>query len=409
MRIVTEPALATVLGRLDGVPRVVVSGNFATPWLALLALDKAVASYRLFALNAQPGIPDRDGVILESPFVGAGMRGSARLRYLPCRLSLVPSLLSTALSPDVVLVHTSVPSGGTVSLGTEVNVLPAAIEAVRARGGMVIAQLNRRMPFTYGDAVLATDEIDLAIEADDSLASPERRPHGEVHDAIGEQVAALIPDAATLQLGIGAVPDAVLTALHGRSGLAVWSEMFSDGVLTLERAGALDPVRPITASFAFGSAELYDWVDRNPRVRMLRTEKTNDPALIARQGGMVSVNGALQVDLFAQANASRVHGMIYSGFGGQTDFVVGALHSRGGKAVIALPSWHPKADVSTVVPRLAGPVTSFQHSFIVSEQGTATIWGNDANTQARQIIDRVAHPRARDELRESGRGLGFRL
>ena len=126
MRIVTEPALATVLGRLDGVPRVVVSGNFATPWLALLALDKAVASYRLFALNAQPGIPDRDGVILESPFVGAGMRGSARLRYLPCRLSLVPSLLSTALSPDVVLVHTSVPSGGTVSLGTEVNVLPAA-------------------------------------------------------------------------------------------------------------------------------------------------------------------------------------------------------------------------------------------------------------------------------------------
>src|SRR5215831_2704716 len=114
-----------------------------------------------------------------------------------------------------------------------------------------------------------------------------RRPHGEVHDAIGEQVAALIPDAATLQLGIGAVPDAVLTALHGRSGLAVWSEMFSDGVLTLERAGALDPVRPITASFAFGSAELYDWIDRILWVRMLRTEKTNDPALIARQGGMV--------------------------------------------------------------------------------------------------------------------------
>ncbi len=405
----TESALGTVLGRLDGMPRVVVSGNFATPWPALNVLDKAVATYRLFALNAQPGIPDRDGVIFESPFVGAGMRGSDRLRYLPCRLSLVPSLLATALPPDVVIIHASVPSGGTVSLGTEVNVLPAAIEAARARGGLVIAQLNRHMPYTYGDAILATDEIDLAIEADSPLASPGRRPRGEVHQAIGEQVAALIPDAATLQLGIGAVPDAVLSALHVRSGLAVWSEMFSDGVLALERAGALDAGRPITASFAFGGAELYDWIDRNPRVRLLRTEKTNDPALIARQGAMVSVNGALEVDLFAQANAARVHGMVYSGFGGQTDFVVGALHSRGGRAIIALPSWHPRADVSTVVPRLAGPVTSFQHSFIVSERGTATIWGNDAGAQAAQIIEQVAHPSARDELREAGRGLGFRL
>jgi acyl-CoA hydrolase len=408
MHIVTESALTTVLGRLDGVPRVVVSGNYATPWSALMAFDKAVASYRLFALNAQPGFPDRDGVVLESPFVGPGMRGSDRLRYLPCRLSLVPSLLATALQPDVALIHCSVVSGGTVSLGTEVNVLPAAIEAVRARGGLVIAQLNRRMPYTYGDAVLATDEIDLAVEADGPLSAPECRPLADVHEAIGEQVAALIPDAATLQLGIGAVPDAVLSALHGRRGLAVWSEMFSDGVLALERAAALDADRPITASFAFGSTELYEWIDRNPRVRLLRTEKTNDPALIARQDAMVSVNGALQVDLFAQANASRVHGMIYSGFGGQTDFVVGALHSRGGRAIIALPSWHHKADVSTVVPRLAGPVTSFQHSFIVSEQGTATIWGNDASTQAGQIINQVAHPSARDELREAGRGLGFR-
>jgi len=409
VRIVTETALGTVLSRLDRVPRIVVSGNFATPWPALMALDKAVAKYRLFGLNAQPGFPDRDGVILESPFVGPGMRGSDRLHYLPCRLSLVPSLLATALPPDVVMIHTSVPAGGTVSLGTEVNVLPAAIEAVRARGGLVIAQLNRHMPYTYGDAVLATDEIDLAIEADGPLASPEHRPPTGAHDAIGEQVAALIPEAATLQLGIGAVPDAVLSALHGRRGLAVWSEMFSDGVLALERAAALDPDRPVTASFAFGSAELYDWIDRNPRIRLLRTEKTNDPALIARQNAMVSVNGALQVDLFAQANAARVHGMIYSGFGGQTDFVVGALHSRGGRAIIALPSWHPKADVSTVLPRLAGPVTSFQHSFIISEQGTATIWGNDATTQAAQIIDEVAHPSARDELREAGRSLGFRL
>jgi len=144
--------------------------------------------------------------------------------------------------------------------------------------------------------------------------------------------------------------------------------MFSDGVLALDKAGALDLGHPVIASFAFGSAELYGWMDRNPRVRMLRTEATNDPAQIERRPHMVSVNSALQVDLFAEANASRVQGKIYSGFGGQTDFVVGALHSPGGLAVIALPSWHPKADVSTVVPRLTGPVTSFQHSFIVSEQ-----------------------------------------
>jgi len=409
MRVVTESMLGSVLAGLAGNPRVVVSGNFATPWQAVKVLDASLPEYHLFALNAQAGIPDRDGVTLESPFVGPGMRASTRLRYLPCRLSLVPNLLKSALPPDVVLVHTSAPANGTVSLGTEVNVLPAAIEAARARGGLVIAQLNRHMPYTGGDAVLAESEIDLALETDAPLTSPAPRTTADVHLAIGERVAQLVPAAATLQLGIGAVPDAVLGALRGRRSLTVWSEMFSDGVLALEQAGALDTGVPVTASFAFGSAELYSWIDRNPRVRMLRTEKTNDPGLIARQPAMTSINGALEVDLFAQANAARVKGMIYSGFGGQTDFVVGALHSAGGRAIIALPSWHPKANVSTVVPRLAGPVTSFQHSYFVSEQGTATIWGNDASEQAAQIIAHVAHPAARDELREAGRALGFRL
>ena len=131
----------------------------------------------------------------------------------------------------------------------------------------------------------------------------------------------------------------------------MWSEMVSDGVLALERRGAMDRARPIVASFLFGSPELYRWADRNSRLHMVRTETVNDPSMIARQPAMTSINSALQVDLFAQANAARVHGMIYSGFGGQTDFVVGALHSRGGRAIIALPSWHAKADVSTVVPR----------------------------------------------------------
>src|SRR6476469_317261 len=409
MRTISESQLAAVLSRVAGTPRVVVSGNFATPAGALAVLDKSLAEYRLFTLNAQPGLPDRDGVILETPFVGAGTRGRARLRYFPSRLSLVPHLLSHTLPPDIVLLHTSTPVDGTVSLGTEVNILPAAVEAVRARGGLVIAQLNPRMPYTYGDAVLPCDEIDHAIEVDEPLSTPAPRAVSEVSRQIGDRVAALVPEAATLQLGIGAVPDAVLAALTGRRGLSVWSEMFSDGVLGLARAGALDPDAPVTASFVFGTEELYRWVDRNPMVRLLRTEKTNDPGLIARQRSLVSINGALQVDLYAQANASRVRGVIYSGFGGQTDSVVGALHSPGGRAIIALPSWHAKADVSTVVPRLDGPVTSFQHSYIVSERGTATIWGRDVTEQAQQILDRVAHPDARDELREAGRRLGFPL
>lgn len=406
MRVISEQRLAAVLGALPGTPRIVAGGNFATPWRALAVLDGSVAGYRLFVLNAQAGMPDRDGVTLESPFVGPGMRGRARLRYFPCRLSLVPALLASALPPDVVLVQASAPSGGRVSLGTEVNVLPAAIEAARARGGLVIAQLNPRVPYTYGDAELPSEVIDYAIEAEAPLPSPPQRPATEAAAVIGERVAALIGDGATLQAGIGAVPDAVLAGLHARRGLAVWSEMFSDGVLGLAKAGALDAARPVTASFAFGSADLYAWLDRNPDVRMLRTETVNDPAAIARRPRMASVNSALQVDLFAQANATWVNGKVHSGFGGQTDFVVGALHSPGGQAIIALPSWHPKAGVSTVVPRLDGPVTSFQHSCIVTEQGTAAIWGHDERGQARQIIEHAAHPSARERLRDAAHALG---
>jgi acyl-CoA hydrolase len=410
MRIVSEQRLASILKAAGPqCPRVVASGNFATPRLALTVLDKALPEYRLFVLNAQHGIPDRDGVTLETPFVGPGMRSRPQLRYFPSRLSLVPFLLKHHLQPDIVLVHTTRPVDGTVSLGTEVNILPAAIEAARTAGGLVIAQVNRLMPYTYGDGVLACADVDYAIEVDEPLASPVPRPSGNVSQVIGDRVAALVPDGATLQLGIGAVPDAVLTALTARRGLGVWSEMFSDGVLGLERAGALDAERTVTASFLFGSAELYGWVDRNRRVTLLRTEKTNDPGLIALQRALISVNGALEVDLYGQANASRVRGAIYSGFGGQTDFVVGALHSPGGRAIIALPSWHEKADASTVVPRLDGPVTSFQHSYIVSEQGTAAIWGRDAVDQAQQIVDNVAHPEARAGLRSAGRGLGFAL
>ncbi len=384
-----------------------MSGNFATPWQLLAEVDRLLPTYRLWVLNAQPGMPDREGVELETSFVGAGMRSSPRLHYIPSRLSLVPRLFEIANPPDVVVLHTSTPRDGAVSLGTEVNVLPAAIEAVRRRGGVVLAQANRHMPFTYGDAVVGLDDIDLVVETDAPLASPLPIPLDDASKRIGEIVAGQVKDGSTLQAGIGAVPDATLGGLGGRRGLRVWTEMFSDSVLDLERAGALDPDHPITTSFLFGSPELYAWVDGNPRVRMARTETTNDPGAIAGNHAMTSVNTALQVDLFGQANASRIGAKIYSGFGGQTDFVVGALHSRGGQALIALRSWHPRADRSTIVPLVDEPVTSFQMSAVVTEQGFAGVFGHDQKAQARNLIENAAHPDVREELWEEAHALSL--
>ncbi len=405
MRRITLEELPGVLAALPADPRVVVSGNFATPHAVLAALDAVVPTYRLHALNAQPGLPDRDGVHLETSFVGPGMRKSPRLVYIPSRLSLVPRLFATTCPPDVVLVHTSPEVDGKVSLGIEVNILPAALEAVRARGGLVIAQVNPHMPYTFGDSEIPVEWVDYAIEVDVALVSPPTTTIDDLSAAIGDRVATRVVDGATLQLGIGAVPDAVLSGLTARRGLRLWSEMFSDGILELDRAGALDEATPLTSSFVFGSPELYRWVDRNPRVAMRRTETTNEPSLIARNPSMTSVNTALQVDLYAQANASRVAGRIYSGFGGQTDFIVGALHSPGGQAILALRSWHPRANVSTIVPMIDEPVTSFQASAIVTEQGTAEIWGNDERAQAANLIENAAHPDVRDELREEARAL----
>ncbi|MCW2832052.1 MAG: acetyl-CoA hydrolase/transferase [Nocardioides sp.] len=395
------------LRRLPANPRIVVSGNHATPWHTVRLLDEALPEYRLWALNGQPGLPDRDGVLLETSFVGPGMRRSPRLSYVPSRLSLVPTLFASVMPPDAVVVHTTRPRNGKVSLGTEVNVLPAAIEAVRARGGLVVAQVNDRMPWTYGDAELDVALLDVMVEADEPLTfAPPSRVDDE-SARIGGLVAERVADGATLQAGIGAVPDATMHGLGNRRGLRIWTEMFSDSVLALERAGSLDTSTPIVASFLFGSEELLEWADGNERVQMTRTEVTNDPGRIARNQSMVSVNTALQVDLFGQANASRIRARIHSGFGGQTDFIVGALHSPGGQAIIALRSWHPKADVSTIVPLVDEPVTSFQMSAVVTEQGVAQVFGLDQVEQARQLIENAAHPSVREELREEAIELGL--
>lgn len=403
--------------KLPSNPRVVVSGNSAVPWELLGKVDQVLETYIINGLNVSQGLPRRDGVTYETSFVGAGMRHSARLTYVPARLSQVPLLFETTRVPDIVLLHVSAPrqrdGQSKVSLGIEVNVMPAAIEACKKRGGLLLAQVNPNMPYTYGDGEIAVEELDGLFEFEANVSSGTHNPtpanSGDAIHIIGDLVASRVSDGATLQLGIGAVPDATLPGISKRKQLGVWTEMFSDGLLMLDRAGALDPDRLIMASFTFGSQELYRWIDGNERVMMKRTELINDPAHICQQPQMTSVNTALQVDLFAQANASRINARIHSGFGGQTDFIVGALHSSGGQAIMALRSWHPKAQTSTIVPILREPTTSFQPTAVITEQGIAEILGHDQKSQAAALIDNAAHPSARENLWYEARSLGLTI
>ena len=403
--------LIAALESLPPNPRIVASGNGAIPFELLRIVDATLPEFTLNMLAAHAGLPMREGVTHETSFVGAGMRKSPRLSYVPARLSMVPLLFSRTLPPDAVIAHTSLPHNGKISLGIETNVVVGAIEACKARGGTIIAQANKQMPYTFGDSEYDIADFDIIYEVDLPVANYQERKTVSADSGdtaiIGSLAADRIKDGSTLQLGIGAIPDAVLPELTHKKGLGIWTEMFSDGVLSLLDAGAMDLERPIVASFSVGSAELYEWMHLNEHVLMRRTETTNNPANIARQPQMTSVNTALQVDLFGQANASRINARIHSGFGGQTDFIVGALHSVGGQAIMALRSWHPKADVSTIVPLIDEPVTSFQHSAIITEQGVAEIFGHDQAHQCWSIINKAAHPSVRDELWEEAHALGL--
>ena len=379
-------------------PRIVVSGNLATPKVAVDLIDRSFANVTINMLNAIRELPVREGVALETSFVGPAMRGKSTLNYAPARLSMVPIMFRTEMKPDIVMLHTSLPASGKVSLGIEVNVLPAAIESAKKRGGIVVAFMNANMPYTYGASEIDLADVDYVVEIDEPLLE---LPVPEVDDAaeeIGSLIAQRIKDSSTLQLGIGCIPDAVLRQLTS-SRIRIWTETFSDGVLALERAGVLDRDKTINTSFLIGSNDLYEWAHKNKRLRMQRTEVTNDPARIARHRRMISINAALQFDLHGQANASRLRGKIYSGFGGSTDFIVGAMHSKGGRSFMALPSWRSKANVSTIVGQLDVPATSFQQNAVVTEQGIAWLFGYDERTQAQHIIDKAAHPDAREQLR----------
>jgi acetyl-CoA hydrolase len=280
----------------------------------------------------------------------------------------------------------------------------------------VIAQVNRRMPRTLGDAFLHLSEIDYLVEGDEELTEVICEPPDEVAARIGHHVVSLIEDGATVQTGIGTVPNAVLASLGGHKRLGVHTEMFSDGLVDLIEAGVVDcsaktyhPGKVVSA-FVMGSRRLYDYVDDNPMIEMHPVSFTNDPFLIARNDRMVSINSAIEVDLTGQVCADSIGHMLYSGIGGQLDFIRGASRSHGGRSIIALPSTAKAGAVSRIVAELrpgAGVVTTRGDvHFVATEYGVADLFGRTLRERAQALIE-IAHPQFREELTSVARRLNL--
>ena len=345
-------------------------------------------------------------------FVGANVRAAVqegRGDYLPVFLSEVPQLFRRGLLPlDVALVSVSPPDRhGFCSLGVSVDVARAAVQTART----VVAQVNRHMPRTHGDGLIHLDAIDFLVEGDDPL--PELAPQrpSEAAQAIGRHCAELVEDGATLQIGIGSLPEATLAALGSHRRLGIHSEMISDAVVDLVERGVVTGeakrVHPgkIVAGFAFGSRRLYDFLDDNPAVAMLDIAYVNDTAVIRRNPRVTAINSAIEVDLTGQVCADSIGDLLYSGVGGQMDFIRGAALSEGGKPIVALPSTTGTGE-SRIVSYLrpgAGVVTTRAHvHYVVTEHGIADLFGKNLRQRAAALVA-VADPRHREALAAEAR------
>ncbi len=343
-------------------------------------------------------------------FVGANVReavNTGRADYMPIALSEVPHLFTSGLLPiDACLIQVSPPDEhGYCSFGVGVDCTMAATDVART----VIAQINTEMPRTLGDSFIHVSKLDRIVEVSRPLLELPRRPAGEMHRRIARHVAGLIEDGSTLQMGIGGVPDAVLACLGDRRDLGVHTEMFSDGVMELIESGVINNERKtlhrgkIVSAFLMGSRKLYDFVHNNPIVEMHPTEYTNDPFIIAANERMVAINSALQVDLTGQVCADSMGTDIYSGVGGQLDFIRGAARSKGGRPIIALPSTARGGSVSRIVPVLdpgSGVVTTRSDvHYVVTEHGVASLHGRTLRQRAEALIA-IAHPDFREGLFE---------
>jgi acyl-CoA hydrolase len=346
-----------------------------------------------------------------SLFTGPGLRKpieEGRADFTPVFLSDVPVLFATGRLPlDAVIIQVSPPDKhGFCTLGTSVDTALAATRAAK----IIIAEINEQMPRTRGNTLVAFNKIDAFIHTDRPLPAHEPAVPNEAEQAIAEHIAPLVPDGGTLQMGIGAIPDAVLTRLFDKNDLGIHTEMFSDGVIDLVTAGVITNKRKkvhpgrITTSFCVGSKRLFDFVDDNPFVEFYPCDHTNDTAVIRKNDKVVALNSAIEVDLSGQVAADSMGHRIYSGIGGQMDFMRGAALSNGGVPIIALPSTAAGGKVSRIAPALkqgAGVVTTRGHvHWIVTEYGAVDLWGCSLRQRADLLIS-IAHPDVRADLRRS--------
>ena len=346
-------------------------------------------------------------------FVGPNARAAVnegRADYVPVFLSDVPRLFRRGLLPlDALFLNVTPPDRhGFCSLGTSVEAVPAAMSAART----VIVQLNPALPRTLGESFIHVSAIDLAVEVNEPPHVLKVPQIGETERRIGQFVAELVPDGATLQLGIGAIPAAVGAALGGKHDLGIHTEMFTDPVVDLVEAGVVTGARKernrgkIVCAFMMGSRRLYEFVNDNPMVEMRPVDFTNDTAVIRTFSHMVAINSAIEVDLTGQVVADSIGHRMYSGVGGQHDFVRGALLAESGRAIIALPSTaHDRSRIVATLQDGAGVVTTRAHApTIVTEWGVAELFGRSLHERAEALIA-VAHPDHRDQLRHEAREL----
>ncbi len=341
-------------------------------------------------------------------FIGQNVRDAVnegRAEYTPIFLSELPGFLSSGrMKIDVALIQVAPPDNyGFCSFGVSVDVVKAGAENAK----LVIAEVNRRMPRTLGDCFIHLKDIDFIVESDLDLITWSPPEPDEVSNRIGHNVAKLINDGCTIQVGIGMIPNAILKALTKKKDLGIHTEMFSDGLIDLVESGVASNRKKtihngkIIATFCMGTKRLYDFVDDNPLIEFHPCDYTNDPFIIARNEKMISINAAIQVDLTGQVCADSIGEYFYSGIGGQVDFVRGAARSKGGKPIIVLPSTAKNGTVSRIVPFLdqgAGVVTSRGDvHYIVTEYGIANLHGKNLRERALSLIS-IAHPDFRDEI-----------
>lgn len=395
--------------------RVFVHGAAATPLALLEALtDRTdLEQVRLYHLHLEGPCrfaePRYEGVFRSvSFFAGPALRrpiAEGRADFLPIFLSDIPELLRSRQIPlDVALLQLSPPDRhGLCTLGTSVDAARAAADS----GARLVAEINERMPRTHGHSTVPLSALSAYTVVDRPLPEVAGKPESDVEGRIGELVAALIEDGSTLQMGIGAIPNAVLARLGDKRDLGIYTEMFSDGVLDLVDAGVITnrykKIHPgrLTTSFVNGTRRLYDFVDDNPTVELHPCDRTNDTARIRQNPKVIAINSALQLDLTGQICADSLGHAIYSGIGGQMDFIHGAALSEGGKPIIALPSTAAKGQVSRIAAALqpgSGVVTTRGHvHWVVTEWGAVDLHGLTLGERGRALIS-IAHPDFRPEL-----------